>query len=395
MIFHLPNLLKTKEMRVIIAITMVTMMGGSVISPALPVIQSAFNIPTKSIGLLMTAFSMPGIIAIPIVGALTDRYGRKRVIVPLLLLYGLAGGLCFFAPNFEILITLRFFSGIGASSLATLTLILCGDFFIDDKRSQALGYRTAFGQLANGILPIIGGVVALVSWQFPFLLYLLALPVAFIAMVTLSDKPPTEKFKMTKYLSNLKVVLASFRIRCLLTIAPTLMIFNTGIVYTYLPIYLSQEFKISPALIGLIIAARVITSTFVSFLIGKITKIIKEEFLVIISFLILAIAAMMVPTIKSLEYIFMPVLLMGLGIGIGLPAFQKLLIDEASTQLRATVMSANGVTNRLGQASGPILGGFLYEFGDFETVFFGSSAFLILMILFLSLNLFTNKVRNI
>ena len=129
MIFHLPSLLKKKEMQVIITITMVTMMGGSVISPALPVIQSAFNIPTASIGLVMTAFSIPGIIAIPIVGALTDRYGRKKVIIPLLLLYGLAGGLCFFAPNFEALIALRFLSGIGASSLATLTLILCGDFF--------------------------------------------------------------------------------------------------------------------------------------------------------------------------------------------------------------------------------------------------------------------------
>jgi MFS family permease len=173
------------------------------------------------------------------------------------------------------------------------------------------------------------------------------------------------------------------------------MIFNTGIVYTYLPIYLSQEFKISPALIGLIISTRIIASTFVAFLIGKITKIVKEEFLVIFSFSILAIAATMVPIIKSLEHIFVPVLLMGLGIGIGLPAFQKLLIDETTAKLRAAIMSANGVTNRIGQASGPILGGFLYEFGDFETVFFGSSAFLILMILFLSLNLFTDKLRNI
>ena len=395
MIFHLPSLLKKKEMQVIITITMVTMMGGSVISPALPVIQSAFNIPTASIGLVMTAFSIPGIIAIPIVGALTDRYGRKKVIIPLLLLYGLAGGLCFFAPNFEALIALRFLSGIGASSLATLTLILCGDFFINDERSEALGYRTAFGQFANGTLPVIGGILAMLSWQFPFLLYLLAIPVTFFAMMTLSDKPSTEKFKMAEYLTNLKLGLANFRIRCLLTIAPTLMIFNTGIVYTYLPVYLSQEFKISPALIGLIISTRIIASTFVAFLIGKITKIVKEEFLVIFSFSILAIAATMVPMIKSLEHIFVPVLLMGLGIGIGLPAFQKLLIDETTAKLRAAIMSANGVTNRIGQASGPILGGFLYEFGDFQTVFFGSSAFLILMILFLSLNLFTDKLRNI
>ena len=79
MIFHLPSLLKKKEMQVIITITMVTMMGGSVISPALPVIQSAFSIPTASIGLVMTAFSIPGIIAIPIVVGCTF-FGYKKTL---------------------------------------------------------------------------------------------------------------------------------------------------------------------------------------------------------------------------------------------------------------------------------------------------------------------------
>ena len=64
-------------MQLIIIITIVTMMGGSVISPALPVIQKALAIETSRIGLLMTAFSLPGLISIPISGIMTDRFGRK------------------------------------------------------------------------------------------------------------------------------------------------------------------------------------------------------------------------------------------------------------------------------------------------------------------------------
>jgi len=84
---------------------------------------------------------------------------------------------------------------------------------------------------------------------------------------------------------------------------------------------------------------------------------------------------------------------MGLALGIGFPAFQSLLIAETPQELRAGVMSASGVTNRMGQAAGPIAAGGLFAIGGFEVVFFGASLFLLIMIIFLIVN-FRNYISS-
>jgi ACDE family multidrug resistance protein len=380
----LPHLLKTRNMQLIIVIAMVTMYGGSVISPALPSIQQAFNIETSSIGLLMTAFSFPGIISIPIAGILSDRYGRRKIVVPLLLLYGIAGTLCFFAPSYEILVSLRFLSGIGAGAIATLTLTLIGDLFQGRERTEALGYRIAFGQASTGIFPIFGGLLAVISWRYPFLLFILAIPVGFLALAILGDETARNKSTIREYLSEVTRGLLNARTASLLTVAPTLMIINQGIIMTFLPVYLGYTFGVSAAIIGLVISVRVIAGVIGASSMGVLTDHMREEWLLIWSLAVLALGVSLVPFVTSVWLMIGPVLLIGAASGIGFPAFQSLLVGEAPKQLMAGIMSANGVTNRIGQALGPIIASALYGVGGFNAVFFGGALFLMIMIIFLS-----------
>ena len=380
-------------MQLIIIVTMVTMMGGSVISPALPVIQQAFIIETSKIGLLMTAFSLPGIISIPIAGIMTDRFGRQKVIVPMLLLYSIAGSLCFFAPNFEVLLLLRFLSGLGAGSLATLSLILIGDLFNDKEQKEALGYRTSFGYFSNGILPIFGGFLAVISWNYPFLLFLLGIPISLMAMAVLVNEKIDNQSTIKEYLIEVGRGLSNVRTASLLTIAPTLMMINQGILATFLPIYIGSKFGVSAAIIGIIISTRVIAGSLIAFFMGKLTEIVKEEWLLISSMIVLAITIIFIPFVTSVWFMIGPVMVMGFALGVSFPAFQSLLISEAPKELRAGVMSANGVTNRMGQAAGPIIAGALYATGGFKAVFFGASLFLLAMIIFLTIN-FRNHIST-
>lgn len=372
-------------MQLIIVVTMVTMAGVSVISPALPVIQQAFEVETSKIGLLMTAFSFPGIISIPIAGIMADRLGRRKVIVPMLLLYSIAGCLCFFAPNFGVLLMLRFLSGIGAGALATLSLILIGDLFDEKEQKEALGYRTSFGYFSSGILPIFGGFLAVVSWNYPFLLFLLGIPISLMAMTILVDEKINTDASLKEYLKQIGRGLSNSRTFTLLTVAPALMIINQGVLATFLPIYLVYKFGASTAVIGIIISTRVIAGSLIAFFMGKLTDCFKEEGLLISSFIILAITVSFIPFVTSIWFMIVPVMLIGFATGVSFPAFQSLLIAEAPKKIRAGVMSANGVTNRIGQAAGPILTGTLYAVGGFDTVFFGASIFLVIMIVFLAL----------
>src|SRR3712207_7363843 len=72
----------------------------------------------------------------PLLGVLSDRYGRKKILVPALILFGLAGGACAFARSFELLLALRFFQGMGAAALGTLNVTVIGDIYEGRERSS-------------------------------------------------------------------------------------------------------------------------------------------------------------------------------------------------------------------------------------------------------------------
>ena len=77
-------------------------MGVASISPAFPRVIKAFDIEPHKIAWLITVFTVPGVVLTPITGILADRLGRKKVLIPSLFLFAIAGTACGFAKNFEI-----------------------------------------------------------------------------------------------------------------------------------------------------------------------------------------------------------------------------------------------------------------------------------------------------
>lgn len=362
---------------------MMTMMGSAVIAPALPAIQRTLDVPAGSIGLLLTAFSLPGIISIPITGVLADRYGRKRVIVPLLFLYGVAGALGALAPNFESLLALRFLAGIGASSLGTLTLVLIGDLYDGRERAAALGYRIALGQASNGVFPVLGGLLAVFGWQFPFLLFIFAVPVGLMVLAVLERDEARPPISLGEYARQIWRTVANRRIAGLLSVSPSLMVINQGVFLTFFPILMNDDFAASSVLIGVVLSARVVFGALVASQISWLVDHVGEERLVIGSFVILAAALAMVPLMPGLWYLIVPSILIGMSMGAAFPAFQALLVSASPDAMRAAILSANGVTNRIGQTLGPVIAGLVFVIAGSGAVFFTGAVFIFLMAMFL------------
>jgi ACDE family multidrug resistance protein len=118
------------------------------------------GVSSGQVGLLITIFTLPGIVMTPVLGVLSDRYGRKKILVPALLLFGLAGGACAFASSFDILLALRFFQGMGAAALGTLNVTVIGDIYEDRERASALGYNSSVLSVETASYPAIGGLLA-------------------------------------------------------------------------------------------------------------------------------------------------------------------------------------------------------------------------------------------
>jgi len=159
-----------KNLQVIFSITLTAVLGVASITPAFPRMERDLHISAQDIGLLITVFTLPGVILTPILGVLADRIGRKKILIPALLLFGVAGTSCFFARDFQLLLVFRFLQGIGAASLGSLNVTIIGDLFEGHDRAAAMGYNASVLSIGTASYPAIGGALATIGWYYPFLL---------------------------------------------------------------------------------------------------------------------------------------------------------------------------------------------------------------------------------
>ena len=123
------QLYQDRNIQLIFAISLMAVLGVASVTPTFPQIAEALEVPTKNIGLLVTVFTFPTVILGSIIGIVADRFGRKKIVVPSLFLFGIAGTACAFVRDFNLLLFLRFLEGIGAASLLSLGVTLIGDLY--------------------------------------------------------------------------------------------------------------------------------------------------------------------------------------------------------------------------------------------------------------------------
>jgi len=126
------------------------------------------------VGLLVTAFTFPGVILTTFAGILADRYGRLRIMIPGLILFAVAGAACVFATSLPMLIALRVVQGIGASPVGSINVTLIGDLFTGRQRTKAMGFNASVLSIGTAAYPVVGGALAMLAWSAPFGLAVLA-----------------------------------------------------------------------------------------------------------------------------------------------------------------------------------------------------------------------------
>ena len=180
-----------KNLQFVFAVTLMAVLGVSSIIPALPDIMDGLGFTPATIGLTIAVFTLPGVLLAPAVGILADRLGRKVVLVPSLFIFGGFGFACFFAESITQLLVLRFCQGVGAAPLGVLYGTIIGDLYSGRERAQAMGYNSSVLSMGTAGFPALGGFLALLGWNWPFLLPLLAIPLGLAISMTMdSPEPP-------------------------------------------------------------------------------------------------------------------------------------------------------------------------------------------------------------
>ena len=194
---------RSLELQAIFGVTLMAVLGVASIAPALPRIASTLGVSAGSVSLLVTAFTLPGVILTTFAGILADRYGRLRILVPGLILFAVSGAACVFATSLPALVALRVLQGIGASPIGSINVTLIGDLFGDRQRTTAMGYNASVLSIGTAAYPAIGGALAMVAWSAPFALSLLAIPVAVLVVRRLHMAPRGDKADLSVYFGGL------------------------------------------------------------------------------------------------------------------------------------------------------------------------------------------------
>lgn len=345
---------RSGTLHVILFSSLVGVMGVSLISPVLPELRSIFEVTDAQVGLVITAYTVPGIFITPFVGLVADRFGRRRVLLPLLFLFGIAGSAIAFARTFDEILLLRFVQGIGASALVTLAITLIGDVYEGPRRDAVMGLNGSTIGSGAAVYPVVGGTLAALRWSTPFLFFAVALLVGLYALVTLEEPTGAESTTLETYLGSLRTVLLLPRAIALLGAIFVVFVVLYGAILTALPLVLSDEFGLGSARIGLLLAMVSLASAITSSQYGRISEWRSAAELVALGFVAYGVSLVAVWLSPSPLFVGASLLVFGVGLGIAVPSLDTAVITIVSAQLRAGMMGMRTSMLRLGQTVGPI-----------------------------------------
>ncbi|MBN1185744.1 MAG: MFS transporter [Bacteroidales bacterium] len=372
--------IKDRNLHIIFSVTLIAVMGVASITPAFPAIIKHFGIEKPQIGLLITVFTIPGVILTPIMGILADRLGRKTILIPSLLLFSIGGAACIIAPNFHVLLICRFFQGIGAATLGSINVTLIGDLYQGLQRTEAMGLNASILSIGTASYPFIGGILAHSNWNYPFLLPLLAIPCAIWVVTSLKNVEPDSKQNLKDYLNNTWKTINQRKVWALFTINVLIFVVLYGSYLSYFPLLLQDRFGSDTREIGIVMSAFSICTAIVASQSKRIHKLIHIRGQLILSFIFYTMGMVFLSFVSTYALLAIPIISFGLGHGMVIPGIQNILVGYAPMKERAAFMSINSMVLRLGQTIGPLYTGLLFTFGGLPATFLGGAFISLLML---------------
>ena len=140
---------------------------------------------------ITTGYMVASTTAAPIVGKLSDIYGRKWIFIGSVFVFMVGSVLCGFSENMTQLIIFRIIQGIGGGTIMAVTFISIADLFPPSDRGKYIGLLAACFGLASVIGPTLGGFLTdTFSWKWIFFVNVpLAGPVVFLLARFFPDTP--------------------------------------------------------------------------------------------------------------------------------------------------------------------------------------------------------------
>jgi MFS family permease len=341
----------------LLMVSMLTVMSGATISPALPTMQEHFQDVPNVDYLVRLALTLPALliaIAAPLVGILIDRYGRKPLLLISLALYALAGSSGFVLNDLGLILVGRALLGISVAGIMTIATTLIADYYSGPVRVNFLGLQAGFMGLGGVVFLSLGGFLADLSWRSPFLIYLMSvvlIPCAWVALPEpqrLVANPTAQGGSTALPTSMARLVGITYGIAIVTQIVFYLM-------PVQIPFYLKQIANASGSQSGLALALLTLFSAAASISFRYIKARLSFTAIYGVAFINMALGYGIVGLATSYAVALVGLAISGAGLGLLMPNMNLCLTSTTPDTLRGRVVSGITTSMFLGQFLSPFV----------------------------------------
>jgi MFS family permease len=327
--------------------SMLILMGGAAVAPALPAIGEAFSdYDSVMINLIITLPSLAVALTGIGIGMLADRFGKVRVLLISLLIFAVAGLSGFFLQDLYAILVGRFFVGVGIAGITCSSIALISEYYGGTSRIRVLSYQTAAMGIGVLILETAGGALADVGWHYPFLIYGVGFVIMMLTLVSMREPShvPTDPYRPGAVLRKADRTVIVF---CYMAIFfAMLMMF---ILPSKLPEYMLESLGASALISGLFLGALGVCTAVTALLYRRISSVMDRRMMVATGFFLIFVSYEVFILPPSYVATFAGVCVVGVGMSFITPPVVTMLAEQVVHSNSGKIMGGYSTLLSMGQ----------------------------------------------
>ena len=368
----------------------IAFLGIGLVIPVLPTIMNELSINGTIAGYLVAAFALTQLIVSPAAGKWVDQYGRKKMMVIGLIIFGLSELLFGLGKNTIVLFLSRMLGGVSAAFIMPAVTAFIADITTIEKRPKALGYMSAAITTGFIIGPGIGGFLAEIGTRIPFFAAGILGGLAALLSFLFLQEPERERKNATekgekKGLRHIFHPLYFIAFIVIFVSAVGLSSFES-----LFSLFVDHKFQFTPADIAISITGGAIVGAVAQVLaFDKLTAKLGEIALIRYCLVLSAVLTLAMTVVNSYTSILLTTFVVFVGFDLIRPAITTYLSRIAENE-QGFVGGMNSMFTSLGNICGPILGGFLFDINLNYPLYFAT----VILFIGLAVTLFWKQPRQ-
>ncbi len=336
--------------------------------PALPQMVQHLNTTASRVNLTLVMFFIFYAVGILFWGPLSDKYGRKPILMIGMIIYTCASILCIFAPNVQLLIAYRILQSIGCGAATAVSTAMIKDTFDGKERVRTLAIVQTMSTTSPVISPVIGAfVLSFMSWRGVFVVFtvvgVISLIFGLMLQETLNHKSEVDVFKTV---ARLGIVAKNKSLTSLLLLFSIMQIPFLGFITSSSFIYV-EGFGVSEKVYSYFFAANAVFLLLGPLLYLRLNRIFNYRTIISKGYLVISLSGLLVMIIGAQGPIIFCLLLIPASLFanvIGPPRMSLMLeqVEGDTGSAVSLISSTQMVFGSIGMFIMPLVSGFRIQF---------------------------------